>query len=177
MKKVCLLATGLIVLVMMVSSGPLAFAADKIGIVNVREVMMRSDAGKASEDDFKKSVEEKKAVVQKKETELRKMKDNIEKQRSVLTPQAQQEKEMAYQVEFREYERLIKDTQEELQMKDQFLTSKLVPEVVKVIRAIGEREKYTVIFEAFQPGIYYGAKGNDITEKVIAEFNKAYKKK
>ncbi len=177
MKKACLWTTGLLILLVMVSSGPLAFAAEKIGIVNVREVMMRSDAGKANEEEFKKSVDEKKALVQKKENDLKKIKDNIEKQRSILTPQALQEKEMNYEVEFREYERLLKDTREELQMKDQFLTSKLVPEIVKVIRAIGEKEKYTVILEAYQPGVYYGAKANDITDKVVVEFNKSYKGK
>jgi len=177
MKKMWIWMTGFLVLVMMVLSGPLAFANEKIGLVNMREVMMRSDAGKASEEDFKKSVEEKKAVVQKKESYLRKLKDNIEKQRSVLTPQALQEKEMAYQVEYREYERLIKDSQEELQMKDQLLTSKLIPEVVKVIRTIGEKEKYAVIFETLQPSIYFGSKENDITDKVVKEFNKSYKGK
>ena len=175
MKKTFFLFSGLMVITLFILSGSLALAADKIGFVNMREVLVRSDAGKAMEAEFKKSVEEKRAAIQKKETELKKTKDNLEKQRSILTPQALQEKEMHYQVEFKEYERLVKDSNEELQMKDQFLSSKIIPEVVKVIRAIAEKEKYALILE--ESSAVYASKENSLTDKVIKELNRTYKEK
>jgi len=175
MKKSFFLFSGLMVIALFILSGSLALAADKIGFVNMREVLIRSDAGKAMEGEFKKAVEEKRAAIQKKEGELKKTKDNLEKQRSILTPQALQEKEMNYQVEFKEYERLVKDTNEELQMKDQFLSSKIIPEVVKVIRAIAEKEKYALILE--ESSAVYASKENSLTDKVIKELNRTYKGK
>jgi outer membrane protein len=175
MKKSFFLFSCLMVVALFILSGSLALAADKIGFVNVREVLVRSDAGKAMEAEFKKSVEEKRAAIQKKESELKRNKDNLEKQRSILTPQALQEKEMNYQVEFKEYERLVKDSNEELQMKDQFLSSKIIPEVVKVIRAIAEKEKYALILE--ESSAVYASKENSLTDKVIKELNRTYKGK
>ncbi len=175
MKKSFFLFSGLMVIALFILSGSLALAADKIGFVNMREVLIRSDAGKAMEGEFKKAVEEKRAAIQKKEGELKKTKDNLEKQRSILTPQALQEKEMNYQVEFKEYERLVKDTNEELQMKDQFLSSKIIPEIVKVIRSIAEKEKYALILE--ESSAVYASKENSLTDKVIKELNRTYKGK
>jgi outer membrane protein len=175
MKKSFFLFSGLMVIALFILSGSLVLAADKIGFVNMREVLIRSDAGKAMEAEFKKSVEEKRAAVQKKEGELKRNKENLEKQRSILTPQALQEKEMNYQVEFKEYERLVKDSNEELQMKDQFLSSKIIPEVVKVIRAMAEKEKYAIILE--ESSVVYASKENSLTDKVIKELNRTYKEK
>jgi outer membrane protein len=175
MKKSFLILSSLMMIATLVLSGPLAQAAEKIGFVNMREVLIRSDAGKAMEEEFKKSVEEKRAVIQKKEGELKKAKENLEKQRSILTPQALQEKEMSYQVEFKEYERLVKDSNEELQMKDQLLSSKIIPEVVKAIRAIAEKEKYALILE--ESSVIYASKDNSVTDKVIKELNRTFKGK
>jgi len=82
---------------------------------------------------------------------------------------------MNYQVEFKEYERLVKDTNEELQMKDQFLSSKIIPEIVKVIRSIAEKEKYALILE--ESSAVYASKENSLTDKVIKELNRTYKGK
>jgi len=175
MKKSFLILPSLMMIVLLVLSGSLAQAADKIGFVNMREILIRSDAGKAMEEEFKKSVEEKRAIIQKKEGELKKAKENLDKQRSILTPQALQEKEMSYQVDFKEYERLVKDSNEELQMRDQFLSSKIIPEVVKVIRAIAEKEKYALILD--ETSVIFASKENSVTDKVIKELNRTYKGK
>jgi outer membrane protein len=175
MKKSFFIFSSLMVIAILILSGSLAQAADKIGFVNMREVLVRSDAGKAMEEEFKKSVEEKRALIQKKENDLKRTKDNLEKQRSILTPQALQEKEMSYQIEFKEYERIVKDANEELQMKDQLLSRKIIPEVIKVIRAIAEKEKYALILEV--SSVVYASKENSVTDKVIKELNRTYKGK
>jgi len=175
MKKSFFIFSSLMVITILILSGSLALAADKIGFVNMREVLLRSDAGKAMEEEFKKSVEEKRALIQKKENDLKRTKENIEKQRSILTPQALQEKEMGYQVEFKDYERMVKDANEELQMKDQLLSNKIIPEVVKVIRAVAEKENYALILEV--SSVVYASKENSVTDKVIKELNRTYKGK
>lgn len=175
MKKSFFIFSSLMVIMIFILSGSPAPAADKIGFVNMREVLVRSDAGKAMEAEFKKSVDEKRILIQKKENELKRTKENLEKQRSILTPQALQEKEMSYQVEFKEYERMVKDANEELQMKDQFLSSKIIPEVIKVIRAIAVKEKYALILEV--SSAIYASKENFVTDKVIKELNRTYKGK
>ncbi|HET6461380.1 MAG TPA: OmpH family outer membrane protein [Syntrophales bacterium] len=157
--------------------GRYAFAAEKIGFIDMREIMIKSDAGKKASQDFSKLYEKDKVMIQKREDEMKKLKDDLEKQRSVLTESAMKEKEAAYQKKFRDYQLMVKDANEELQSRDQELSKKLVPDILKVINLIGDKEKYTLIIDVGSIPVAYFAKENNLTEKVIQEFNKTYKPK
>ncbi|SEM18133.1 periplasmic chaperone for outer membrane proteins Skp [Syntrophus gentianae] len=167
------LAFGLVFLL----SLPVAFAADKIGIVDVREVMQNSTEGKKASEEFKKIFEKNKAQISAKEAELKKLKEDLEKQRSVLKEAALKEKEGAYQKKFRDYQIMVKDANEELQARDQELSKSMLPEIIKVISAIGAKEKYTVILDIGTMPVPYFSKENDLTKRVIEEFNQTYKPK
>ena len=105
--------------------------------------------------------------------ELKKMKEELEKQGALLTPAARSDKELAYQRKLRDYQNLVDDTNKELQKRDQEYGTKMLSEIAKVVRAIGEKEKYTAIMDAMQ-ALYYD-KELDITNKVIEEYNKTIK--
>jgi outer membrane protein len=175
MKKYGLLISGLFVILAILLSGSQVVAAEKTGFVDVREVMMKSDAGKKASDDFKKLYEKDRTKIQEKEAELKKLKDALEKQRAILTEAARKEKETAYQKIFRDYQLLLKDSNEELQAREQEISKKLIPEILKMVHAIGERDKYTLIIEVGT--VLYYAKGNDLTARVTEELNKTYKQK
>jgi len=161
----------------LVLSGSLAAAAEKTGFVDVREIMLTSSAGKRAAEDFKKAFEKDKAAIQEKEAELKKLKDELEKQRPLLKEEAMKEKELAYQKKFRDYQIMVKDSNEELQAKDQDLSKKMIPEILKIVKAIGEREKYSMIVDISAIPLAYYSKENDLTKRVIDEFNKTYKPK
>ncbi len=148
-----------------------AAAAEKTGFVNVQEVMVTSNAGKKETDDIKKSVDKTKAIIKERENELTKLKDELEKQRPLLKEDALKEKEIAYQKKLRDYQLLVKDSNEEEILK------KMIPEILKLVQSIGEKEKYGMIVDISQVPIVYHAKENDITKRVIDEFNKTYKPK
>ncbi|MGC9975794.1 MAG: OmpH family outer membrane protein [Syntrophales bacterium] len=157
--------------------GRCAFAAEKIGFIDMREIMIKSDAGKKASQDFSKLYEKDKVMIQKREDEMKKLKEDLEKQRSVLTESAMKEKEAEYQKKFRDYQLMVKDANEELQTRDQELSKKLVPDILKVINLIGDKEKYTLIIDVGSIPVAYFAKENNLTERVIQEFNKTYKPK
>lgn len=175
MKKSGLSIFTFFVVLSLVLTGSYAFAVDKIGFVNVREIIIRSEAGGKASLEFKKAFEQDRAMIQEKEAELRKLKEKLDKQRPILTPEAIKEKEIAYQKKFRDYQRLVKDSNEELQVKDRELSRKLIPEILKVVNTVGKREKYTLILDVNAQGIAFHSRGNDITEKIIKEFNRTYK--
>ena len=177
MKKTTLLIFTFFVASLLVLSSSYALAGDKIGFINVREIMLRSEAGKKASLEFQKAFEKDKETIQKKEAQLAKLKAQLEKQRSILTPDALKEKEIAYQKKFRDYQRLIKDSNEELQMKDQELSRELIPEIIKVVNSIGKKEKYTLILDVNSQGVAFNSKESDITDQIIKEFNKTYKAK
>lgn len=175
MKKSGLLIFTFFVILSLVMSGSYAIAADKIGFIDVRGIMIRSEAGKKASKEFRAAFEKNKAKIQREEDKLKQLKEELEKQRLILKPEAVKEKEISYQTEFRDYQRLVKDSNEELQRRDQTLSRELIPEILKVVNTIGEKEKYTIILDVNTQGIAYLSKENDITDKVIKEFNKTYK--
>ncbi len=177
MKKSGLLISMVFIILSLFLCGTYAIAAEKIGIIDMREIMLKSDAGKKAAEDFGKLYEKDKAMIQQKETEMRKLKEDLDKQRSVLTESAMKEKEAAYQKKFRDYQLMVKDANEELQSRDQELSKKLVPDILKVIHAIGDKEKYTLIIDIGTSPVAYFAKENNLTQKVIEEFNKTFKSK
>ena len=177
MKKNGLLISMVFVVMSFFLCGTCAFAAEKIGIIDMREIMVKSDAGKKAAEDFGKLYEKDKALIQKREAEMMKIKEDLEKQRSVLKESAMREKEAEYQKKFRDYQLLVKDANDELQRRDQELSKKLVPDILKVINVIGDKEKYSLIIDVGSIPVPYFAKENNLTQKVIEEFNKASKSK
>jgi len=153
----------------------LATSAEKIGFINVEEVLMNSDVGKVTGEDLKKSYEKTRTTIQNKEKELQQLKDELEKQRPVLTEKAMKDKEQAYQKKFRDYQDLVKDANEDIQGRRQEFLAKNVPEIMKIVSSIGEKEGYTLIMDLSNPTIAYHAKDNNLTQRVTQEFNKLKK--
>jgi len=68
------------------------------------------------------------------------MKEELDKQSSIMTQSSQKEKESAYQKKLRDYQLLVNDTNEELKKRDQEMTQKLMPGIMKIVRAIAEKK-------------------------------------
>jgi outer membrane protein len=149
--------------------------AEKIGFVHVEEILMNSDIGKAAGEEIKKNYEKTRKNIQDKEKELQRLKDELEKQRPVLTEKAMKDKEQAYQKKFRDYQDLVKDANEDIQGRRQEFLGKNVPEIMKIVSSIGEKEGYTLIMDLSNPTIAYHAKDNNLTQRVTQEFNKLKK--
>lgn len=171
MKKNMCLVAGLIALMFVWTNT--SFAADKIGFINIQQIIQNSNAGKKAAEEFKGILEKKQANVKAMEAEVKKMKDELEKQGSVMTPAARSDKEAAYQRKLRDYQLLVDDTNKELQKRDQEYSQKMIPEILKAVRAIGERDKYTLIMDYSTMPLPYHDKDADITKKVIDEYNKS----
>ena len=170
MKKNICLMVGIIFVFFVCSAG--SFAADKIGFINLQEIMQNSNAGKKAADDFKKYYDKETQEIKTAEKELKKMKEELDKQGSIMTQSSHKEKETAYQKKLRDYQLLVNDTNEELKKRDQEMTQKLMPGIMKIVRAIAEKEKYTLVIDVATLPIPYFAKENDFSKKVIEEFNK-----
>ena len=171
MKKNVLWIAGLMLLLFAWTST--ALAADKIGFINMQTIIQNSNAGKKAAEDFKKLFARKQENIKSMENEVKKLKDELDKQGAVMTASARGDKETAYQRKMRDYQILVDDTNKELQKRDQEYSQQLIPEILKVVRAIAEKEKYTVIMDISTMPLPYFDKAGDISKKVIDDFNKA----
>ena len=171
MKKSILLIAGLTLLLFAWTNT--ALAADKIGFINMQTIIQNSNAGKKAAEDFKKLFAKKQESIKAMENDVKKLKDELDKQGAVMTASARGDKETAYQRKMRDYQILVDDTNKELQKRDQEYSQQLIPEILKVVRAIAEKEKYTVIMDISTMPLPYFDKAGDISKKVIDDFNKA----
>jgi outer membrane protein len=170
MKKNIGLIAGCILLVLAYSS--VSFAQDKIGFINVREIISNSAAGKKAADEFKKIADKKQAEITAAEKELQTLKDDLEKKSSIMTAQARREKETDYQKKVRDYQLLVNDAREDLGKRDQEMFEKLIPEIWKAVAVVAEKEKLTLVIDIATLPVPYYDKTREISKKVIEEFNK-----
>lgn len=173
MKKAVL--WGVAGLLLLVLSAGSAWSAEKIGFVNIQEAMLTSNAGKQMGEEMRKLIAKDKAVIEEKEKELRQLREELEKQRTVLTESALREKEGNLQKKFRDYQVLAKDFEDDLRAKEQDIFKKLFPEVLKIVRSIADKEKFTLVLDPYVLQIPYFTASQDLTKRVIDEFNRTYK--
>jgi outer membrane protein len=176
MRKYGYFVVAALIAVLLVSVSPVQ-ASEKTGFVDVREIMLSSAAGKKASDELKKTFEKSKETIQARENELKKMKEDIDKQRSLLKEDVLKEKEKVHEKKFRDYQLLVKDLNEDLQSKEQDIQKKLLPEILKIIREMGEKGKYSMIVDTSQIPLPYFAKENNLTKQVIDELDKTTKNK
>ncbi|MFZ1036861.1 MAG: OmpH family outer membrane protein [Smithella sp.] len=150
-------------------------AADKIGFINVNEIIQTTNVGKKKVDDFKKYVEKKNEEIKSVEKELTKMKEELEKQSSIMNASSRKEKESAYQKKLRDYQLLANDIKEDIKRRDQDAIQTMVPGIMKIVRNIAEKENYTLVLDVSSMVIPYYAKENDFSKKVIEEYDKENK--
>jgi outer membrane protein len=142
----------------------------KIGYVDLQRALNDSEAGQKAKGEFKKQVD--KLQADQKKDELDGLKDRLEKKALVMKDEERREMEKDYQRKLRDFERDYKDSQGELQLKDNELTRDLLVELQRVIAEYGKNGNYTVILELSSSSVLYGDPKVDLTDQIIAAYNK-----
>ena len=145
----------------------------KIAYVDFKRAVSESDQGKAALSALEKLVDEKKSAIDAQADEIKKVDEELAKQASVLTPDSLQKKQDEREKLIRDYQRMVKDTEVDLQKKELEYIQKISLELKGILEALGKDEGYTAIFEVVEGGILYMPEDLNITDKVIKKFNEA----
>ncbi len=148
-----------------------AEGAPKIGYVDLQRALNESAAGKKAKEEFKVQVDKLQAQLKKQKDDIDNMKEQLEKKSLVMKEEERGNLEEDYRKKLRDFERNYKDSQADLQKKDNELTGVIIRDLQEVIRDYGERENYTLILETGSTAVLYGAKSADLTEAIIGEYN------
>jgi len=163
---------GYLFLASLLFSSSLVQAEDiKIGYVDLQKALNESEAGKKAKDSFKSEVDRMEQSLERRKNEVEKLKDELEKKGLLLKAEERDSLERDYRQKLRDFERLYKDSQQELQIKDRDMTGRILEELRQVIQDMGEQGNYTVILEGNNTVVLYGAKAIDLTETVIKTYN------
>lgn len=148
----------------------------KIGYVDLQKALNMSEAGKSAKEKIAQRVKELESSFEGREKELKKIKDDLDKQSLLLSEEARATKERDYQQKLKEFQRLTKDAQEEVQQKDADFTRQILEGLSKVIQEFGTKEGYTMILEKTESAILFADPKVDLTDRLIKAFDASRKK-
>lgn len=153
-------------------------SAQRIGFVDVEQIITQSEVGKQGTAELKKSFERKQGAIQKREAELEKEKEKLKQQQTagLLRESALKELEHEYTVKFRDYQKLVADSNEELAKEKQQFMRKILLDIRNIVKKYGDKEGYSLILDVNNPFVlYHSQSGPNITNRIISEYNKSQK--
>ncbi len=165
-----------VALSLFVAATAFAEGTTKFAFVDLQRALNESEAGKKAKEQFKAEVDKFEGQLKKKKEAVEALKEQLEKKSSVMKDDERANLEDEYRKKMRDFELDYKDSQAGLQRKDNELTASILKDLALIIREMGEKESYTMIFEASSNAVLYGAKEIDLTEQVLQEYNRRHKK-
>ena len=149
--------------------------AMKIGYVDMQRALNQCEAGQEAKKLITSEVEKMQKNLVAKQKEVEKLKEDLEKRGSVMNESVRRDKERDYQAKFRDLQRIQRDFEEDLRRKDREVTDRVLLDLAKIIKKIGEDGKYTLILEKNQPAIIYISGALELTDEVIKIANQKQK--
>lgn len=150
-----------------------AFAAEmKVGIVDMQKAIQSTAAGKKAKTELETEFNKKKKDLEKREADLKKMGDDLEAKKAVLSEEALQKKQAEMQEEVMKYREMAGKSQMDIQKKQDELTKPILEKMRKSIEKVAKEKGYSLVLEN-SPMVLFATKDHDLTDEVIADFEKA----
>lgn len=164
-----------------VGAALVGFSAElKVGVIDLQKAVSQSDAGREAAEKLRLRVKQYQDEITTRSNSLNKLREEIEKEVKGLKqgqpiPQATLEKDRSYSSQARELQRLLGGYQEEAKVYEKELTNKVLEKLSPVLTNFATVGQYDLILRAGDQVVFTSTK-QDITDAVIATFNKALKK-
>ncbi len=162
----------LISLFILTSFSGFAFAKT-IAVVDLEKAMHECKAGKHAKAEIEKLIEAKKVVIDRKVEQLKKLANQL--QNSKLSKAIKDKKAALYQDRAKEIERYKSDAADEVRTKEKVLSTKVINDLIGVIKQYAISHKIDVVFETHQ-GLIYWNDALDITKDIIKKYDAKYSK-
>lgn len=161
---------GTLIVTLAVSS---TFAAEmKVGIVDMQKAIQTTAAGKKAKSELESEFNKKKKELEKREADLKKMGEDLEAKKAVLSEEALQKKQAEMQEEVMKYREIAGKSQMDIQKKEAELTKPILEKMRKSIDKVAKEKGYSLVLEN-SPMVLFATKEHDLTDEVIADFEKA----
>lgn len=152
-----------LVVVLLLSASSLAMADMRIGFVNTERVFREAPIAIAAQKKLEKEFAPRDAELQKMAKQARELQSQLEKGSAMLSDNDRRNKERDLANINREYQRILREFREDLNVRRNEELTKVQDRARKAIQSYGEAEKYDVILE---DAIYFSPK-IDITDHII----------
>jgi len=171
--RVCILTLFLVLCVSLTAGA----ANTKIGFVDMKAVIAKSEPGAKAMEELKGQFKDMKDNLDAQKKSLDTLKDELQKQSMMLSQEAKIDKEAQYKRKVRDFQDMGQSYQRKLQQAEQTLSKPIIDKLLEVIRNYGNKNGYTAIFDKQASGLVFSQDNVDLTNTIIAELNKAMRGK
>jgi outer membrane protein len=149
-----------------------ASAADlKIGFVDLQRALNDSEAGEAARARFVKEMEAVQVKLRKEKEKIDRMREDFDKKAMLLREKERRNMEQDLEDKSLAFKRKYEDYQKQMKRADSEYTGSILRALEQIIRNVGERDGYTVIFEAQSSGLVYADPATDLTDEIVRTYN------
>lgn len=153
--------------------GGSAFAQEvKIGIVDIEQALVSTEEGKAAREEITRKNREARGQLEPMFEQRKVLSEELQSNKYVLSDEAQFQK----QVQLAELENKIaskmKELEGQLKIEQGKMLAPLQNKMQGIIEAIGKEQGFTLILSRNNPYVMYSREALDITDMVVARFNK-----
>lgn len=165
-----LFAAGLIVLL----AGALKAEDVKIVVIDSQRILYESLEGKEAYKKLSAIKDQKSAELDKKQSKIKTMNDQLQAKSATMTAAAKDDLQAKYEKEVRDYNRMLKDAQEDMRKSELDLLKPFSKDLEAVIKSYCEKNKIDIVLDKQNPAMIHASPRIDITKDVITAFDKQY---
>lgn len=154
-----------------------AGAETKIGFVDMKAVIAKSEPGSKAMEQLKTQFKDMKDNLDAQKKSLDTLKEELQKQSMMLSQEAKLDKEAQYKRKVRDFQDMGQNYQRKLQQAEQNLSKPIIDTLIQVIQDYGKKNGFTAIFDKQGSGLLFSQDNIDLTTMIIAELNKAMRGK
>jgi len=151
---------------------PARAQAGKFGVVDMQQVILTVEEGKAARAALEKEIKAKEAELGKQKEELDKMNGEWKNQAALLSEDARMKKQAEFQEKFMTLRNAEMEFQANIKRKEQKATQAIAMKVAQVVDQLARKRTLTGVFEANSAGLLYLECPVDLTQDVITEYAK-----
>jgi outer membrane protein len=146
--------------------------AVKMGIVDVEQALNATEEGKAAREELSRKQREADQEVQPMVDRYKELQEEVKSKRYVLSDEALFAKQADLLELQNKIDNKIKELQGQLKIDQGRLEAPLKAKLFEIVEAIGREQGFGLILARETPGVMYTREALDITDLVIARFNK-----
>lgn len=167
---------ALFILALMLVSATAAWAKDlKIGVLDMQEVIEKSEPGMEAMGDLKDKFQKMRDDLEEQKAEIENLREQMEKQSLVLSQEAKQDKELAFKRKVRDFQDTYQTYQRRMQEQQQQISQPILQVLVDVVKSYGKSNNFDMLFDKRNSGLLYSTEAVDVTNPVIVELNRAWR--
>lgn len=146
--------------------------AIRIAVVDIDQAVNATDQGKKARDELSKKRKAAEAELKPLMEKGRALAEELQSKRFVLSEEALYQKQLDLAEIQNDARARMGELEGQYKVDYERLVGPLRQKLVSIINEIGKSEGFTVILERNSPGLLYAREALDITDMVIARFNK-----